>query len=110
MFPQTIPVQIVHNRGREETAVHAAFDEVAFEPRSTGRCPQPDVNPPVPSIIVACRANTALVSLSKSRIVHEFMVMNRPQSVLFVDVAFGVREIGRSRWRGRRNIPGFVLS
>src|SRR5207244_9187104 len=107
-FSQRIPVQEIHNRGREETAVHSAFDEVAVEPRGAGRGPQTDVTPPVPSIIVACRANAALVSFSKSWIVHEFMIVNRSQSVLVVDVAFGVGEIGRSRWRYRRDIPSFV--
>ena len=71
--------------------------------------PQTDVNSPVPSVIVSCRAITALVSFSKSWIVHEFIIVNRPQSVLIVDVAFRVRKIGESRWHHWSDTPGVVF-
>src|SRR5439155_10957352 len=88
LFSKRIPVQILHDCRGEKTPVYAALHEIAFEARRAGSCPQPYVDPPVPSIIVACRADPAFISFSKSWVVHEFMIMDRSQSVLIINVTF----------------------
>src|SRR5207244_11742082 len=77
-----------------KTTVYSALHEVAFESSGTGRGPQTDVDPPVPSIVIAGCANTAHVSFSKRGIVHEFMIMDRPQPALIIDVPFTVPKVG----------------
>jgi hypothetical protein len=51
----------------------------------------------VPSIVIVRRANAAFVSFSKRWIVHEFMIMDRLQSALIIDVTFSVPNIGGNR-------------
>ena len=51
----------------------------------------------MPSIVIVRRANAAFVSFSKRWIVHEFMIMDRLQSALIIDVTFSVPNIGGNR-------------
>src|SRR4029077_3030726 len=85
MFPERIPVQVLHDGGAEKTSVDAAFHEIAFQFGRAGGSPQTDVNSPVPLVVLARGTNPTFVSSSKRRIVHKLMVMHRSQSILVVD-------------------------